>query len=489
MTGQSILVERVEALKGTRVLCVGDAMLDRFIYGSAERISPEAPIPVLCIEREVTMLGGAGNVVRNLVAIGALPTFISVVGDDLAGREVARLVSEHETIDPCLVVETGRQTTIKTRYFASAQQLLRADRETTQALTAATQAQILSHCEGLIPDVAAVVLSDYGKGVLVPEICEKIIAIAQRKGVPVIVDPKGIDWARYRGATVVTPNRKELADATQMPVDDDQSIIKAARHVMQSWGIQGVLATRSQDGMTLILGDDPAEHLAAVAREVYDVSGAGDTVVATMAAMMGSGASTLESARVANVAAGIVVGKVGTAVAYTDEITQALHHGDLWTGEAKIAGIEAARDIIDNWHRKGEKVGFTNGCFDLLHPGHVSLLAQAKAACDRLVVGLNSDASVSRLKGPTRPVQSEAARATVLASLVTVDLVVIFGEDTPLEVITALRPDVLVKGADYTVDTVVGADLVQGWGGRVHLAKLVDGHSTTNTVRRIGGSL
>ena len=333
------------------------------------------------------------------------------------------------------------------------------------------------------------VLSDYGKGVLVPEICEKIIAIAQRKGVPVIVDPKGIDWARYRGATVVTPNRKELADATQMPVDDDQSIIKAARHVMQSWGIQGVLATRSQDGMTLILGDDPAEHLAAVAREVYDVSGAGDTVVATLAAMMGSGASTLESARVANVAAGIVVGKVGTAVAYTDEITQALHHGDLWTGEAKIAGIEAARDIIDNWHRKGEKVGFTNGCFDLLHPGHVSLLAQAKAACDRLVVGLNSDASVSRLKGPTRPVQSEAARATVLASLVTVDLVVIFGEDTPLEVITALRPDVLVKGADYTVDTVVGADLVQGWGGRVHLAKLVDGHSTTNTVRRIGGSL
>ena len=487
MTGQSILVERVEALKGKRVLCVGDAMLDRFIYGTADRISPEAPIPVLRIEREATMLGGAGNVVRNLVAIGVHPTFIAVVGNDLAGREVARLVSEHDDIDPCLVVESDRQTTIKTRYFASSQQLLRADAETTQALGDQALSQILTHCESIIPQVCAVVLSDYGKGVLAPSICAKIIAIANAHNVPVVVDPKGNDWSHYRGATLVTPNRKELADVTQMRVDSEESIVLAARQVLDQCGIHGVLATRSQDGMSLITDSAEPDHFPAEAREVYDVSGAGDTVVAIMAALLGSGASAVESARIANVAAGIVVGKMGTAVVYTDEITSALHHGDLWTGEAKIAGIKAAQNILDDWRRKGAKVGFTNGCFDLLHPGHVSLLAQAKNACDRLVVGLNSDASVARLKGPTRPIQSEAARATVLASLATVDLVVIFGEDTPLELITALRPDVLVKGADYTVDKVVGADLVHDWGGKVVLANLVEGQSTTNTVKKIGG--
>ena len=489
MTGQSILVERVEALKAKRVLCIGDAMLDRFIYGTADRISPEAPIPVLRIEREATMLGGAGNVVRNLVAIGVHPTFIAVVGNDLAGREVARLVSEHEDIDPCLVVETERQTTIKTRYFASSQQLLRADAETTQALTEQAIAQILTHCESIIPQVCAVVLSDYGKGVLAPVICTKIIAMANAHNVPVVVDPKGSNWNHYRGATLVTPNRKELADVSKMPVENEADIVAAARAVIAENGIHAVLATRSQDGMSLISDSDEPEHFAAEAREVYDVSGAGDTVVAIMAALLGSGATAVESARIANVAAGIVVGKVGTAVVYTDEITSALHHGDLWTGEAKVAGVQAARSILDDWRRKGAKIGFTNGCFDLLHPGHVSLLAQAKAACDRLVVGLNSDASVGRLKGPTRPIQSEAARSTVLASLATVDLVVIFGEDTPLELITALRPDVLVKGADYTVANVVGAELVQSWGGKVVLANLVEGQSTTNTVKKIGGVL
>jgi D-beta-D-heptose 7-phosphate kinase/D-beta-D-heptose 1-phosphate adenosyltransferase len=338
-----------------------------------------------------------------------------------------------------------------------------------------------------MPTVSALVLSDYGKGVLSPSICKSLIGIAKAKGIPVIVDPKGTDWIKYQGSTIVTPNRKELSDATAMDAHDDASVIEAAQKAITSWGIEGVLATRSQDGMSLVMSGIESEHFPAIAREVYDVSGAGDTVVALMAGLLGSGATPVESARVANVAAGIVVGKIGTAVAFTDEIVAALHHGDLWTGEAKIAGIVAARGIIDDWRKKGAKIGFTNGCFDLLHPGHVSLLAQAKSHCDRLVVGLNSDASVSRLKGPTRPVQSEAARSTVLASLATVDLVVIFGEDTPLELITALRPDVLVKGADYTVDKVVGADLVQGWGGRVALANLVEGQSTTNTVKKIGG--
>lgn len=485
MTDISALVERVERLKGVAVLCVGDAMLDRFVHGSVERISPEAPIPVLCMERESAMLGGAGNVVRNLVALGAHPAFVAVVGDDDAGRDVGRLLGEHGDIDPCLVVEPGRQTTIKTRFFASSQQLLRTDRETRAALKPLTREQVLSRAGSLMETAQAVVLSDYGKGVLAPPVVGELIARARAAGKPVIVDPKGTDYSRYRGATLLTPNRKELQDATGMAADSGEAVVSAARHLIDTCGVEAVLVTRSQDGMTLVAANGEIHHLPAEAREVFDVSGAGDTVVATLAAAIASGATAREAARIANVAAGIVVGKVGTAVAYAPEVISGLHHDEIQSAETKVLGAEAAMDVLGRWRRKGHKVGFTNGCFDLLHPGHVSLLAQAKGACDRLVVGLNSDASVKRLKGPARPVQSEAARATVLASLASVDLVVIFGEDTPLELIRRLKPDVLVKGADYTVDTVVGAADVMEWGGQVVLAQLVDGQSTTNTIRKL----
>jgi len=485
MSDISVLVERVERLKATSVLCIGDAMLDRFVYGSVDRISPEAPIPVVRVEREAAMLGGAGNVVRNVAALGARPSFLSVVGDDVAGREIGRLVAENGEIVPGIIVESGRQTTIKTRFFASSQQLLRADRETTGPLAAPVRAQLLDQVDRALPDAGVLVLSDYGKGILAPPMAEQLIRRARQLGKPVVVDPKGTDYSIYRGATVLTPNRKELRDATGYPVDSDEDVVEAARHLIDRCGLEAVLCTRSQDGMTLVEAGGAVHHLPAEAREVYDVSGAGDTVVATLAAAIGSGASLLEGARIANVAAGIVVAKVGTAVAYAHEVVAALHHDDLLSGDGKIADQDTAVDVVDRWRRKEFSVGFTNGCFDLLHPGHVSLLNQAKAACDRLVVGLNSDASVQRLKGPTRPVQSEAARATVLSSLAAVDLVVIFGEDTPFELIKALQPDVLVKGADYTVDTVVGAELVQARGGKVVLADLVDGQSTTNTIKRL----
>jgi len=485
MTDLSALADRVAQIHATPVLCIGDVMLDRFVYGSVERVSPEAPIPVVAIERETAMLGGAGNVVRNLVALGAAPAFVSVIGDDAPGREIGRLVGEHEAIDPCLLVENGRKTTIKTRFFASHQQLLRADAETRAPIREATRDRLLARVEAALPRAGAMVLSDYGKGVLPPEVSAQLIARARAAGVPVVVDPKGADYSHYRGAALVTPNRKELVEATGMPVGSDDEVVAAARAVIERCGIEAVLVTRSQDGMTLVTARGSVDHLPAEAREVFDVSGAGDTVVATLAAAIASGAPLAEGARLANVAAGIVVGKVGTAVAYADELVGALHHGEITAGEAKIASRTQAVEGLDRWRRKGLKVGFTNGCFDLIHPGHVSLLSQAKAACDRLVVGLNSDASVRRLKGPTRPVQSETARATVLASLAAVDMVVVFGEDTPRDLIEALRPDVLVKGADYTVDTVVGADLVHGWGGRVLLAELIDGQSTTNTIRRM----
>ncbi|HIJ61747.1 MAG TPA: D-glycero-beta-D-manno-heptose-7-phosphate kinase [Rhodospirillaceae bacterium] len=485
MSDPSQLATRVASLEGAAVLCVGDVMLDRFVYGDVERISPEAPIPVLRVLRESAMLGGAGNVVRNLVALGAKPYFVTVLGDDAAAGEVTRLVGEHPEVVSELIVEDGRLTTIKTRYFAGSQQLLRADHETLRVPAEAIQARILAAVDDWLPSVGVVVLSDYGKGVLAAPMVRALIERCVRAGRPVLVDPKGTDYSIYAGATLMTPNRKELREATGLPVGNDEEIVAACRQLIEAFGIHGVLATRSQHGMSLVLAQGEVHHLPAEAREVFDVSGAGDTVVATMATAIAGGLDAVDAARLANVAAGIVVGKVGTAVAYGSDVAAALLHGETESKDGKVLPRNAAVDQVERWRRRGQRIGFTNGCFDLLHPGHVSLLDQAKSHCDRLVVGLNSDRSVQRLKGASRPIQSETARATVLASLASVDLVVIFTEDTPLELITSLQPEVLVKGADYTVEQVVGAEVVQRAGGKVVLAQLAAGHSTTATIARM----
>lgn len=487
MTDRSELAAHLQALNGVNVLCIGDVMLDRYIYGEVERISPEGPIPVLRIEREETMLGGAGNVVRNLVALGARVTFIAIVGDDEAGHEVTALIGDSEAVEPYLVVEKGRQTTIKTRYIATSQQLLRTDRETVAPIAATSRNKTIRLGAETVADNAAVVLSDYGKGVLAPDLVTKVIAAARNANKPVVVDPKGLDYGRYRGASVVTPNRRELAETTRMAAGDDDQVVAAARRLMENAGLTAVLVTRGVEGMTLVTEAGAADHFPAETHEVFDVSGAGDTVNATLAAALGAGVPLPEAARLANVAAGIVVGKVGTAVAHAEEVIAALHTQDLLTGEAKVAAPARALDRVNQWRHQGFKIGFTNGCFDLLHPGHVSLLAQARAACDRLVVGLNSDASTTRLKGPDRPIQNETARAAVLVSLATVDLVVVFNEDTPIRLIEAIRPDVLVKGADYTIDQVVGAEFVESYGGAVLLAEISRGHGTTETISKVAG--
>ncbi|MBI4185131.1 MAG: D-glycero-beta-D-manno-heptose-7-phosphate kinase [Proteobacteria bacterium] len=488
MTDHSTLAAHLERLAGGRVLCVGDVMLDRYLSGEVERISPEAPVPVLKVAAEEAMLGGAGNVVRNLSALGAEAVFAAVVGDDAAGREVAALLAGARGIEARLVVEKGRMTGIKTRLIAASQHLLRADRETLAPIAGRTRGALMRAVAEALPGVGVMVLSDYGKGVLGAPLTRALIAAAREAGKRVIVDPKGSDYRRYRGASVITPNRRELAAATGLATGSDEEVAAASRRLMERIGVDAVLATRGGDGMTLVVGAGRREtvrHLRAEAREVFDVSGAGDTVVATLAAALAAGVPLADAARLANVAAGIVVGKVGTAVAHPDELVHALHARDLLTGEAKVMALAPAVERLATWRRSGLKVGFTNGCFDLLHPGHVSLLAQARAACDRLVVGLNSDASVARLKGRGRPIQGEAARAAVLASLATVDLVVIFAEDTPIRLIEALRPDVLVKGSDYRLDEVVGGDLVRSYGGRVLLAELVAGHSTSATIARM----
>lgn len=479
------LVSLAEKLIEARVLCVGDVILDHFHHGSVERISPEAPIPVLRLEHEDTMLGGAGNVVRNLTALGAKARFITVVGADYEGGEIAEKLAEEKIADVPLI-DNGRRTSVKTRYLAAGQQMLRADRETIASLGPVIREKLISAAAEAMGDCALVVLSDYGKGVLDDGVAAELIAAARKAGKTVIVDPKGADYGRYKGAGVITPNRRELGEATHMPVGNSDEVITAARTLIKKYGFEAILVTLGSDGMALVVADGADKLLATEALEVFDVSGAGDTVVATLAAALSVGADLSDAATLANTAAGIVVGKVGTAVVHPEDIISALHHHDLSDAEAKVTALKQALDRIGQWRRKGLKIGFTNGCFDLLHPGHISLLAQAKEACDRLVVGLNSDSSVKRLgKGDDRPVQMETARATVLASLANVDMVIIFGEDTPQKLIEAIRPDVLVKGSDYELAKVVGADLVQSYGGRVLLAELKPGHSTTDTIARM----
>jgi D-beta-D-heptose 7-phosphate kinase/D-beta-D-heptose 1-phosphate adenosyltransferase len=486
MTINADLAALVPKLVGARIVCIGDLMLDRFVYGRAERISPEAPIPVVRIEREESMLGGVGNVVRNIVGLGGQVEFVSVVGQDAAGREVLNLVAGLEGVEPHLLVERGRPTTIKTRYVAGHQQMLRADNETSDPVAASIAEDAARLVTQAMKDCAVVVLSDYAKGVLVPNEIAAIVKAAKAAKRIVIVDPKGRDYSRYKGANILTPNRRELAEATGLPADGDKGVEQAARRLLKTTLAEAIVVTRGADGMSIVPAKGKVHHLPALAREVFDVSGAGDTVIATLATALAGGLSLLDAARLASVAASVVVAKLGTAVAYSADLVRALRHDDIATTENKFVTLEQAVDQVAVWRRQGLRVGFTNGCFDLLHPGHVSLIGQARGACDRLVVGLNSDASIKRLKGPARPVQGEAARGAVLASLGHVDLVVIFADDTPIEIIKKLRPEILVKGADYTKENVVGAKEVESWGGKVVLAKLVEGQSTTATIRKIG---
>lgn len=483
MTSQ--LLPLIGKLAGHRVLCIGDIMLDRYVYGQVERVSPEAPIPVLREQREAVTLGGAGNVVRNIVALGGMVDLVGIAGQDPAGYEIANQISSLPQIASYVLTDNARPTTLKTRFVANGQQLLRVDREIAAPPSSALEQQIVQRVENAMQECAIVILSDYAKGVLTPPVIRKTIELAKHKGVRVLVDPKGRDFARYKGASILTPNRRELAEATGRAIASPEDAENAARELIASLNLEGVLAKLGGDGVCLVMDGQPALHDRATAREVFDVSGAGDTVVAALALALAGNVAPGDGARLANVAGAIVVGKIGTATVAREELERELLRGDSWLGADKIIDRAQAAEIAERWRKQGLKVGFTNGCFDLVHPGHIALLQQARAACDKLIVGLNSDDSVRRLKGESRPIQNETSRATVLASISHVDKVVLFAEDTPIELIKAIRPDVLVKGADYAIDQVVGHELVKSWGGEVRLAKLADGHSTTATISRM----
>lgn len=470
------------------VLCVGDLMLDRYVYSDMERISPEAPVPVLLMRHTREMLGGAGNVASNVASLGGRAVLIGMLGRDASGDCLRRILAHLPGVVASCIDTNDRPTICKTRFIAANQQVVRADEESLQPLTAAEEAALLEAVRSWIGRVGAVVLSDYGKGMLNAATIAAVTGAARAAGVPVFVDPKSPDFSHYRGATCITPNLKELAAASGEAVGDEAGVVRAARRVLAQAGAGAILATRSEKGMVLVEAGGEVHSVPARAREVFDVSGAGDTVIATMALCHAAGRPLSQAMYVANAAASVVVSKLGTATATMAEVMRELDAQEYEPGTAATSGVqklERVRDLVRHWKEQGLVVGFTNGCFDVLHPGHVALLARARGECDRLVVALNTDASVRRLKGPTRPVNTLDARAEVMAAVRYVDCVVAFDGDTPLELIRELLPNVLVKGADYTVDRVVGADLVQAAGGRVVLADLVSGQSTTATITRM----
>ena len=473
-------------LSDQTVLCIGDLMLDEFIYGEVSRISPEAPTPVIAVKRAELMIGGAGNVARNLVALGTRCIFVGAVGDDDAGDALTKALGDHPLIEFHLVVDGSRQTTRKVRFVSEhhSTHLLRADWETASAVDAGSEDALIGHVTKAIPRAGAVVLSDYAKGALTPRVIRAVIDAANARRKPIVVDPKGRDYGIYRGATVVTPNRQELADATHSPARTDDEIADAAAKLCETLAAKAVLVTRSEAGMTLV-NNGSSVHVPAYPVRVRDVSGAGDTVVAVVSAMLAMGADFESAMRAANAAAAVVVGKRGTATASVAELRSRILPSATLAPEEKIVFDWAVLDEhLAGWRKQGLRVGFTNGCFDLLHPGHVKLLAGARAACDRLVVGLNGDASVTRLKGTGRPVQPVQARAEVLAALEAVDLVAIFDEDTPEKLISRVRPTALVKGSDYSREEVVGREIVEALGGEIILIDIVPGHSTTSMVER-----
>ncbi|WP_066702241.1 D-glycero-beta-D-manno-heptose-7-phosphate kinase [Sphingobium amiense] len=479
-------MDKLPVFDAVRVLCVGDLMLDRFIDGAVDRISPESPVPIIRSQKARSVPGGAANVARNIVALGGRSTLVGVVGRDIAGDELIELAAEDERMNLRAIRDAGRPTTEKTRFISQGQHLLRVDREQVGDLGQEIIDQVLETVVREMEGHQVVVLSDYAKGVLTDQFTRRVIAAATHAGIPVVADPKTVELDRFQGAMVITPNVSEAAAATGIRATHDDSAEHTVKEISRRFGITGVLLTRAEQGMSLLFEGKEIVHIPASARDVFDVVGAGDTVVATIALALGSGLDLETSARIANTAGGIVVAKHGTATVsrseLLDEISREGRSG--LSSAVKILDIDDVRSRCEEWQAAGLKVGFTNGCFDILHAGHVQLLQYARSRCDRLIVGLNDDQSVARLKGSSRPINALADRGAVLAALSAVDAVTAFAEDTPYDLIATLLPDVLVKGADYEIDQIVGADIVIANGGKVERFALLEGRSTTGIVAR-----
>lgn len=465
-----------------RVLVAGDVMLDRYIWGDVERVSPEAPVPIVRSNHRSEQPGGAANVAMNIVGLGARASLFGFRGNDADG-ECLNACLERAGIDADLTVVANCPTTTKLRILGGSQQMLRLDTEETRGLSETAFEELIGKAEAALATADVLVLSDYAKGVLTETVCQRLIQKARKLNVPVLIDPKQRNFWRYRGATTICPNLHELSAATGGSPKDMSGVLSAGQKLVSELDLESLTVTLSERGIALLRADSQIMS-SAKARQVFDVSGAGDTVIATLALARASNLDEETALGLANTAAGIVVGKVGTVPLNVDELLAALMPEiGLQAGE-KVLDMDRLKIRVAAWRASGEKVVFTNGCFDLLHIGHVTLLEEARQAGDRLIVAINSDSSVKNLKGPNRPVVGENERARILAAMSAVDAVVIFNESTPLAVIEAVRPDVIVKGGDYDEAAVVGAKEVRSWGGRVKIVPTVAGFSTTNLIAK-----
>lgn len=468
--------------KKPNILVIGDLMIDHYLWGSCDRISPEAPVQVVNVKKESSVLGGAGNVINNLFALGAKVDVISVMGDDAVANELKSLLEKIEVSSSNLIVEENRKTSKKSRLIASQQQVLRYDMESIDDISEQSSNKILENLKVNIKKYDSVILSDYGKGVLTTNLTKEIIKIANENNVKVLVDPKGKDYSKYKGSYTLTPNKKEAMEATNIDIKDEKSLVKALEDLKQKCDLEVSLITLSENGIAIL--KDELIVKPTVAREVYDVTGAGDTVIASIAFALGNDLNIEEAISFANLAAGVVVGKIGSATASLDEIYEyesSLHKS---SSTSHIKTFQEIEKLAYKFHELGKKVVFTNGCFDILHAGHVKYLEVAKSYGDVLIVGVNADSSVRKIKGPTRPINNQDDRAYILASLESVDYVVIFEEETPYELIKLVKPHTLVKGGDYEGKDVVGQDIAN----ELKLVQFVDGKSTTNTIKRIQNS-
>ncbi|MCT7495947.1 D-glycero-beta-D-manno-heptose-7-phosphate kinase [Aliarcobacter cryaerophilus] len=465
--------------KKPNILVIGDLMIDHYLWGSCDRISPEAPVQVVNVKKESSVLGGAGNVINNLVTLGSIVDVISVIGNDSVANELKSLLEKIDVPTSNLVVENNRKTSKKSRLIASQQQVLRYDMESIDDINENSHKQIIQTLEKNIDKYSSIILSDYGKGVLTTNLTKEIIKIANKNSIKVLVDPKGKDYSKYKGSYTLTPNKKEAMEATNIDIKDENSLIEALKSLKTQCELEVSLITLSEQGIAIF--DDELTIKPTVAREVYDVTGAGDTVIASIAFALGNNLDIKDSIYFANLAAGVVVGKIGSATTTLDEIYEYEYSLHKSNSTSHIKTFDEIKTLASKLHNQGKKIVFTNGCFDILHVGHVKYLEVAKSYGDVLILGLNADSSVRKLKGPTRPINTQDDRAYILASLESVDYVVIFEEETPYELIKLIKPHVLVKGGDYEGKEVVGQDIAD----ELKLVQFVDGKSTTNTIKRI----
>ena len=465
--------------KSPKLLVIGDLMIDHYLWGSCERISPEAPVQVINVDNESTVLGGSGNVINNLKALGAQVDVISVIGDCETSDELKILLNDINVNSKYLITQKDRITSKKSRIIAAQQQVVRYDRESTDEISTKSQTTILNTFKKIITNYDAVLLSDYGKGVLTADLTQSLITIANNNNKKVLIDPKGLDYSKYKGAYLLTPNKKEASEATQINIKDDASLAQAITQLKVECDLNVSLITLSEQGVAIY--DDTLRTHPTVAREVFDVTGAGDTVLASLGFALSCGLDIDNSVEFANLAAGVVVGKIGSATAALNEIIEYESSLNKSTSDEHIKTLDEIIALSTELKARDKKIVFTNGCFDILHAGHVRYLETAKSYGDVLILGLNSDRSVTELKGEGRPINTQLDRAYILAALEAVDYVIVFNEDTPYDLIKAIKPHVLVKGGDYEGQDVVGQDIAD----ELKLVQFVDGKSTTKTIEKI----